>query len=79
MEEQLRAFEEREYQRNVKNAQVQRQEERRRLRLVHGTERHPIVIPERPAKREDNVNRPMGRGSRLSVRGPVIDMTEFSD
>ena len=79
MEEQLRAYEERAYQRNVKEAQLQRQEERRRMRLVQGTERHPIVIPERPVKREDNADRPVGRGSRLSVRGPIIDMTEFSD
>jgi len=79
MEEQIRAFEERAYQRNVKSAQVQRREERKRLRLVQGTERNPIVIPERQVKREDKVDRPMGRGSRLSVRGPVIDMTDSSD
>ena len=79
MKEQIRAHEERAYQRSVKNEQVKRQEERRRLRLVQGTERHPIVVPDRAVKREDYVNRPVGRGSRLSVRGAVIDMTEFSD
>jgi hypothetical protein len=79
MEEQIRAFEERKYQRDVKRAQVQRREERKRLRRVQGSERHPIVIPERPAKREDSVKRQVGRGSRLSVRGAVIDMTELSD
>ena len=79
MEEQIRAFEERRYQRNVKGEQVERREERKRLRRLEGSERHPIVIPERPVKQEDNVERPVGRGSRLSVRGPIIDMTEFSD
>jgi len=79
MAEQYRAFEERAYQRSVKGEQVARREERKRLRRLEGSERHPIVIPERPVKREDKVDRPVGRGSRLSVRGPVIDMTEFSD
>jgi hypothetical protein len=79
MEEQMRAFEERKYQRDVKRAQVQRREERKRLRRVQGSEGHPIVIPERQVKREDNVDRPVGRGSRLSVRRGVIDMTELSD
>jgi hypothetical protein len=79
MEEQMRAFEERKYQRDVKRAQVQRREERKRLRRVQGSEGHPIVIPERPVKRDYNVDRPVGRGSRLSVRRGVIDMTELSD
>jgi hypothetical protein len=79
MEEQIRALEERKYQRDVKRAQVQRREERKRLRRVQGSEGHPIVVPERPAKREDKADRPVGRGSRLSVRGVVIDMTELSD
>ena len=75
----MRAFEERKYQRDVKRAQVQRREERKRLRRVQGSEGHPIVVPERPVRREDHVDRPVGRGSRLSVRGAVIDMTELSD
>jgi hypothetical protein len=79
MVEQYRAFEERKYQRDVKRAQVQRREERKRLRCVRGSEGHPIVVSERPAKREDNGERQVGRGSRLSVRGAVIDMTELSD
>jgi len=79
MAEQYRAFEEREYQRSVKREQVERREARRRLRRLEGSERHPIVISERPVKREDKVDRPVGRGSGLSVRGAVIDMTELSD
>jgi hypothetical protein len=79
MEEQMRAFEEREYQRSVKAAQRERKEERRRLRRLEESERHPIVVPERPAKREDSVKRQVGRGSRLSVRGAIIDKTELSD
>jgi hypothetical protein len=79
MAEQIRAFEEREHQRSIRGEQVERREERKRLRRVQGSEQHPIVIPERPVTREDNVDRPVGRGSRLSVRRGVIDMTELSD
>jgi hypothetical protein len=79
MEEQFRAYEEREYQRSVKRAQVERKEARRRARRLEGTERHPISVPDRRVRRERDEARPVGRGSKLSVRGPVIDMTELSD
>jgi len=79
MEEQVRAFEEREYQRSVKREQLGRKEERRRARRLEGTQRHPISVPDREVKREREGVRRVDRGSRLSVRGAVIDMTELSD
>ena len=79
MEEQVRAFEEREYQRSVKREQIERKEERRRERRLGGTERHPIPVSNREVKREREGVRRVDRGSRLSVRGAVIDMTDLSD
>jgi len=79
MEEQVRAFEEREYQRSVKREEMERKEERRRRRRLECTERRPIPVPDREVKREPEVVRRVDRGSRLSVRGAVIDMTDLSD